>query len=303
MTNHLNDLKELAARAFYATSHVPEQRGQQIIEQYEAELSADLEFVRISEGDEEQYIASFKKHLSAWLTAHSRCMSTWVTGAAKFPIQKAARANAAEQKRLAEFQEWRKRAIKALIRWSRTPGSEVDEMTRKIAEAEAAQEHMKQANTIIRKHRNAPEAAIPALMDKLKLSEKQAQKLITPDVMGDIGYAGYRLTNNNANIRRMKERLVELQRKEASSESETKTLDFTGGYVDMDFQADRIRIHYPGKPDANTITKLKRNGFRWSPSQTAWQRQLTTAAIHSTIAVADDINIKALFDLYHEGGR
>jgi len=43
--NHLDDLKTLAIRDFYATSHVPEQREQQTIEEYGAELDADIEFV------------------------------------------------------------------------------------------------------------------------------------------------------------------------------------------------------------------------------------------------------------------
>jgi hypothetical protein len=30
-----------------------------------------------------------------------------------------------------------------------------------------------------------------------------------------------------------------------------------------------------GKPDPETITQLKSRGFRWTPSQRAWQRKLT----------------------------
>ena len=209
MTSHLDDLKELAVIAFSGTSHVPEQRGQQIIEEYSAELTSDLEFIQISVGNEEQYIVDFKKYLQAWLLAHSKCMSAWMTGGANFPVQKAAKVNAAEQKRLAGFQEWRKWAIKAMLGWNR----------------------------------------------------------------------------RNAN----------------SGAGETKTLEFTGGSVELNFQDNRLR--HPAKPDADTIAKLKRNGFRWAPTNVCWQCQLTTAATHSVIAVADDIDIKKLFDLFHQGGR
>jgi len=125
---------------------------------------------------------------------------------------------------------------------------------------------MKRANTIIRKHRKNPEAAIPVLIDELRLSEKRAKELIAPDGFGDVGYAHYRLSNNNADTRRMKERLVELRRKEAASSQETKSLPFASGEIEMDFRGDRIRLRYPGKPDAATTGNLKRHGFRWSPS-------------------------------------
>lgn len=37
----------------------------------------------------------------------------------------------------------------------------------------------------------------------------------------------------------------------------------------------RIQFIFDGKPDAEVRTILKSNGFRWAPSQGAWQRQLT----------------------------
>ena len=184
----------------------------------------------------------------------------------------------------------------------RAASSEADAMPKKIAEAEAAQEQMKRVNTILRKYRKCPDAAIPVLIAELGMSDKGAREISTPDRFGDVGYARYMLTNNNANIRRMKERLVELQRKEAASGQETKSLDFSGGKIELDFQEDRIRILYPGKPDAATISNLKRSGFRWSRTQRGWQRPLTTNAIHDMAAIAD-MDAKTLLDLYHESGR
>lgn len=42
---------------------------------------------------------------------------------------------------------------------------------------------------------------------------------------------------------------------------------------------DRIQFLFPGKPDDETRQQLKRNGFRWSPREGAWQRQLTNNGI------------------------
>jgi hypothetical protein len=133
--------------------------------------------------------------------------------------------------------------------------NEAEEMAGKIAEAEAAQEYMKRANAIIRKHRTNPEAAIPTLISELQMSEEGARKITTPNRMNDVGYPRYLLTNNNANIRRMKDRLVELQRKEAASDQK-KSLDFDGGTIKMDFQKDRLS-RQAGRRDESQAEKLR----------------------------------------------
>lgn len=38
---------------------------------------------------------------------------------------------------------------------------------------------------------------------------------------------------------------------------------------------DRVQLLFPDKPDADTRAQLKKSGFRWSPREGAWQRQLT----------------------------
>ena len=37
----------------------------------------------------------------------------------------------------------------------------------------------------------------------------------------------------------------------------------------------RIQFIFDGKPSDDIRNILKQNGFRWAPSQSAWQRQLT----------------------------
>lgn len=97
-------------------------------------------------------------------------------------------------------------------------------------------------------------------------------------------------SNQTADIRRNKQRLEELQKRQAviderkASESNneggsgssvnTGRVDFDGGYIYENPELDRIQIIYDGKPERDVIDKLKHNGFRWSPSQGAWQRQL-----------------------------
>lgn len=46
--------------------------------------------------------------------------------------------------------------------------------------------------------------------------------------------------------------------------------------------ADRIQIKHDTKPNQDVITLMKKNGFKWSPFNKAWQRQITANAIYTT---------------------
>ena len=49
----------------------------------------------------------------------------------------------------------------------------------------------------------------------------------------------------------------------------------------------RLQILFDGKPDEETRAALKSNGFRWSPKNQAWQRQLTRNAEYAARQVLD----------------
>ena len=53
---------------------------------------------------------------------------------------------------------------------------------------------------------------------------------------------------------------------------------FDGGEIVRNLEADRLQILFDEKPDEETRSALKSNGFRWSPRYSAWQRQLTPNA-------------------------
>ena len=47
----------------------------------------------------------------------------------------------------------------------------------------------------------------------------------------------------------------------------------------MNREENRVQIIFDGKPDADVRAALKQNGFRWAPSQGAWQRMLNQNGI------------------------
>ena len=80
----------------------------------------------------------------------------------------------------------------------------VEVLLAKIEKAQLAQIKMTAANKLMRKNDRAGLVA-------LDFTEAQVAELFKPDFAGRLGFPNYALTNNNSNIRRMKERVTQLE--------------------------------------------------------------------------------------------
>ncbi len=283
----VSDIPESLARAAHAgISFVPEKRAEQTRDEYSATLAADYETFRqhaVKGGtlellDEEfaQYRAGYRKHYTAWLSSKSRCLSTMITGPSNFNSRRNDKRNNVEHKRCENLIEFRERGMKAVIRNLRPDlrpimagdDNATERLAGKIQQAEAEQQRMRAANAAIRKHKKAgADAQVRALVE-LGFNAAIAAKLLEPDFCGRIGFADYQLTNNNANIRRMKERLEKVSE---NKQTEDTAAEGVNARVE-DCPADnRVRLFFPGKPSAEVRADLKSSGFRWSPTIGAWQ--------------------------------
>lgn len=156
----------------------------------------------------------------------------------------------------------------------------------KIDKAERAQATMKAANPVIRAayRRGVRDAssgdqwsAYLASITKVipGIGDARAAALLVPDFAGRVGFASYQLSNNNANIRRMKQRLETLL--QAAQAETTERAPAQGLRIVENADENRIQLLFDDKPDAETRASLKARGFRWAPSQGAWQRHLNNA--------------------------
>jgi hypothetical protein len=91
-------------------------------------------------------------------------------------------------------------------------------------------------------------------------------------------FEGYMLSNNNAEIKRLERRIAEITH---DRETGFTGWEFEGGRAIADTDINRLQLVFDEKPDESRRSELKRNGFKWAPSQGAWQRQLTANAIHA----------------------
>lgn len=145
-----------------------------------------------------------------------------------------------------------------------------------LAECEASQQRMKDANKAIRVGKT-PDKQLPKLV-ALGFSESAAQTLLKGDHCGRVGFAPFQLSNNNANMTRIKKRIEDLEARRSREAVEIKTEGYT---YREDAEENRVMFEFNGKPAEDVRTVLKRYAFKWSPSRSAWVRQLSNAGIYA----------------------
>lgn len=135
---------------------------------------------------------------------------------------------------------------------------------------------MKAANAAVRMKDTAKG---DAKLADLGYTPEEIKQLREPDYCGRIGYPSYALSNNNANIKRIRDRITELEKRQ--TEQAPEGWKFDSGEVVVNTEMNRLQIIFDGKPDEVVRAELKGEGFRWAPSQKAWQRQLTDNALRA----------------------
>ena len=53
----------------------------------------------------------------------------------------------------------------------------------------------------------------------------------------------------------------------------------------------RLQIIFDGKPEADVRAVLKKYGFKWAPSQGAWQRMLNPAGKYALNRVEEELEV------------
>jgi len=71
---------------------------------------------------------------------------------------------------------------------------------------------------------------------------------------------------------------------EAAS-TEHRAIEFPGVKLVQNTTLNRIQLLFDGKPEPDTIAQLKREAFRWSPREGAWQRQNTNNGVQASYRI------------------
>lgn len=161
----------------------------------------------------------------------------------------------------------------------------VAKLKKKLADLEAAQVTDKAMNAYFRKN--------GTIVGFEGVDEKTAKEWQAKHDSGDYFHRKpvmpYVFQNRNAEIHRVKERIETLEKEKTSGVRVHEYGAGSGLQVVENAELMRIQLKFDGKPSAETITKLKSNGFRWSPSQGAWQRNLNSNGRYAAKRVIDEL--------------
>jgi hypothetical protein len=151
----------------------------------------------------------------------------------------------------------------------------VEKLTERLQKCEALQTVMKGVNAHWRKTGTCQGA--PGITDAQ--AEKLDAKVRNATMSWEHQpFSCYDLTNNNSEIKRLKTRIAELER---NREIGFAGWEFYDGRAEANTELNRLQLFFDEKPNEIERTLLKANGFRWAPSQGAWQRQLGDNAIYA----------------------
>jgi hypothetical protein len=154
-------------------------------------------------------------------------------------------------------------------------------LTQKLQLMEQEREELKTINKLVKKSdRDGLKA--------LGLSDRRIHELFTPSQCGGgIGIPAYVITNLGANIRRVKDRIAQLQK----APGQALEIEGQGFKVFEDAAENRVCFSFDGKPDPAIRDELKSRGFKWSPNRGLWVRMLNDnarwAARHAVAAIAE----------------
>ena len=160
----------------------------------------------------------------------------------------------------------------------------VVKLREKLANMEESQAYMGAVNAAWRKAKK-PKAndvdgwtKVAEILGEPLRSLDQVRTSYARDFIDRSPFPPYALSNNSGNMKRVKDRLAHLERQHAQAQATNyapKETEAPGGVrIVENLEANRLQIFFPGKPAAEIRTKLKQSGFRWSPSEGAWQRHL-----------------------------
>lgn len=243
----------------------------------------------------EKYSAKLAAAINRDNAITARCPSILVAGGSNFPVRKKEKQNAAHDKFWSECGElfnetgnYYFRKIENILTNDTIYSDDalaLEKLRNKLADLEEGQARMKAANAYYRKN--------GTMKGYEGISDARAEKLDAEIALTwyKQPYGSFRLTNNNAEIKRTKERISELERLKENAEKPTdnKYLQVDGVKVVENAEAMRVQLIFDEKPDDETRELLKANGFRWSPRFSAWQRQLTQNGIRATQKVLEKL--------------
>jgi hypothetical protein len=164
--------------------------------------------------------------------------------------------------------------------------SALQQLSARLAKLEENQNAMKRIN---RQYRKGGWAAVEGLTETERETAKAAMQA---DWRSDPKpFESYRLTNNNANIRRIRLRIKELQ---SIAQFEDFSEEFEGYKTSACVADNRVRVEFDQRPNRDVTHFMRRSGFVFSRQAMAWQRKLNAAGLLALKRIGRQLQSMAL---------
>lgn len=273
---------EMARRAFMGTSFSPEKRAESRIKGFAHEMGELWQIAKklsVPSAEWRRAEEKARQLYTSYLSNRSGLMSAAITGPARFPVRKQ---EAKWQRNFDMQSEYVDFLNKVARKWSREYGNStkpikvgesgaVEKLKIKLAKQQEFHEKMKALNKVIRNKKLSQEEKKQKIKEVGNFSDTQIDEILAPDYLGRIGFQQFELSNSLARIKRLKEQVAKAEKAESAT---TQIMEFEGGEAVENREANRFQLFFEDKPDEATRTWLKKNGFRWSRKNGAWQSYL-----------------------------
>jgi hypothetical protein len=183
------------------------------------------------------------------------------------------------------------------VELSSSDQAKVKDYERQISSLESERDRNTEINKLVRS--NDIEGSNKKLKE-MGVSENTIESLRNPSY-GSAGIKPWVNQNLSGNISSKKEMIEKIKKNaklnNAATEGESGGIkQGDTGVHGIDFENnqsdERVRLTFDGKPSAETRSELKRNGFKWSPSNSAWQRNNNEAGHSATKRLLDSLKQK-----------
>ena len=238
----------------------------------------------------DRYCRMLADYYNAYYKNEASCPSILITGAGNFPIKKK---NAQNKRREKLHETWKyleqqSEQIKNLLIIDQPILSKnqdaVELLEEKIAKLEEEHKQKLYWNKYYKKN--------GTLKGAEGLGDKQIE-IVEDFVRRNPSFAPFSVTNDTANIRRYKQRLEKMKAAKATGTKIEAVNDENNNElfkVVKNTELMRLQLIFTDKPNDEVRTILKKNSFRWSPKNNAWQRQLTENGMFALKRVVNEIN-------------
>lgn len=277
--NDMNSMRDYRTGSATATYRAEVDDAAELVERQKQKVSAfyhdKLDILL------DRYARRLAEYYNAYYRNEAACPSVFISGPANFPVKKKNRQNA---RRDALIQEWND--VQGILDKIRSIGTGAidfadpharEMLEERLRELQSTLDKGKAMNAHYRKRKTMQgfpgiDDERAAEMDKVIAGAYSWAQKPFPD---------YELTSLRGKIKRTQERLAELDRREAIQDQPESDTELDGVRIVRNVEQNRLQLIFDGKPDDETRAALKAEGFRWSPKNQAWQRQLTDNAVHA----------------------